>query len=258
MKVFRSPSKNLAYLVYRIISPILDPVKFYTGVTGYIWFIRDLLAYKLKSPSSRLLTQNLYPVLDEKISFTPFDAHYYYQQLWVFEQVMNSKPSEHVDIASTYQMSGYLSKIVRTTFIDLRPIDTSLKNLTIKRGSMLDLPYEDNAIESLSCLHSIEHVGLGRYGDPIDPNGTKKACKEIARVLAKKGKLYISTPIGREKICFNAHRIHRPETIQKYFSGLTLLSFSVVDDDGIFHENVDPKNFTNQNYACGMFLFTKK
>lgn len=246
------------YLIYRLVSPIIDPVKLYTGLIGYFWFTWDLIIYTIKSPSSRLLTSNIYPVLDEKVSFTPFDAHYYYQQLWVFEHVLKSKPKKHVDVASTYQMSGYLSKIVPTTFIDLRPIDTSLHNLEIKRGDMLHLPYEDRSVMSLSCLHSIEHVGLGRYGDALDPMGTKKACKELSRVLAKGGKLYISTPIGKDRICFNAHRIHTPKRIISYFNQLELVAFSVVDDSGVFHEQARPEDYRSQNYACGMFLFERK
>lgn len=99
---------------------------------------------------------------------------------------------------------------------------------------------------------------MGRYGDPIDPLGTKKACLELSRTLARGGKLYLSAPIGKSRVCFNAHRVHTPQTILKYCKGLKLLSFSVVDDEGKFHENVDYSKYTHANYACGMFLFTKK
>jgi hypothetical protein len=32
----------------------------------------------------------------------------------------------------------------------------------------------DGYCDSLSCLHALEHFGLGRYGDPIDPRGHEK------------------------------------------------------------------------------------
>lgn len=257
MKIFKSPAKNYLYFFYRLLNPIFDPLKLYTGITGYLWFFRDIFKYKLRDPSARIFNLNLYPVVDGKISFTPFDAHYYYQQLWVFEHVLKNKPRSHIDVASTYQMSGYLSKIVKTTFIDLRPIESQLKNLTVKRGDMLHMPYKDNSVMSLSCLHSIEHVGLGRYGDALDPEGTKKACVELARVLAKKGRLYISTPVGKERLCFNAHRIFDPKTIINYFKNLKLLNFSVVDDEGLFHQDVQTTKYKSLNYGCGMFEFTK-
>ena len=258
MKVYNSPVKDTSYFLYRLISPVFDPIHFIQGVTGYVWFIRDLISYKLKDPKAKLLTRNLFPILDEKVSFTPFDAQYYHQQLWVFEHVFKKKPKLHVDIASTYELSGYLSKIVKTKFIDYRPIKANLKNLIIERGDILNLDIPENSIESLSCLHTAEHIGLGRYGDPLDPQGTEKACKSLSRILAKNGRLYFSLPIGKERICFNAHRVHSPLTILKYFNKLTLVSFSVVDDEGVFKENVNPRDYTTGNYSCGMFLFTKK
>ena len=258
MKIYKSENKNIQYFLYRLVKPIFDPVKFYQGITGYFWYLKDVIKYNSLSAKKISFDTNLFPILDEKVSFTPFDAHYFYQQLWVFENVLKRKPKGHVDIGSTYEMSGYLSKIVKTKFIDYRPINASLKNLEIERGDILNLDAENNSIQSLSCLHTAEHIGLGRYGDPIDPLGTKKACKELSRVLAKNGMLYFSLPIGKERICFNAHRVHSPLTIVKYFDNLKLVSFSVIDDEGNFYENVDYKPYAKANYSCGLFLFTKK
>jgi len=257
MKRYKSNSKNYAYLAYRLIKPIFDPIHFVQGCYGYVWYLTDLLKFKNKAPSIPISLVNLFPVLDEKVSFTPFDAHYFFQQIWVFQNILKSRPHDHVDVASTYELSGYLSTIVPTTFIDLRPIDSQLPNLTIKRGDILDLPYKDNGIQSLSCLHVVEHIGLGRYGDPIDPEGTEKACKELARVLKKGGKLYFSTPIGKNRVCFNAHHIHTPNEITKFFNDLKLLEFSVVNDEGKYIKKTDYKKYNNADYSCGMFVFTK-
>lgn len=257
MKKFKSKPKNLAFLAYRLIKPIFDPILFFHGIYGYTWFIRDLLSFKQKSPDSKISFLDVYPLLHEKVSFTPFDAHYFFQQIWVFKNVLKVKPKEHVDVASTYQMSGYLSTIVPTTFIDLRPIDSQMENLTIKRGDILNLPYKDNEVRSLSCLHVIEHIGLGRYGDPIDPDGTKKACEELARVLSKGGRLYLSTPIGKNRICFNAHHIHTPEEIIGFCKNLKLVEFSVIDDNRKFKSNTDYHKYNKAEYSCGLFEFTK-
>lgn len=257
MKRFKSKPKNLAYLGYRLIKPVFDPIHFLQGIYGYVWYIRDLISFKNQSPKTPVKSIDLFPVLDEKVSFTPFDAHYFFQQIWVFKNVLKSQPKSHVDVASTYELSGYLSTIVPTTFIDLRPIDSQLDNLTIKRGDILNLPYDDNELKSMSCLHVVEHIGLGRYGDPIDPDGTEKACKELARVLAKGGMLYFSTPIGKNRVCFNAHHIHSPSELLTYFKDLKLIEFSVVDDTGVFKINTDYRRYNSADYACGMFVFTK-
>ncbi len=257
MRVYKSKNKNTLLFIYRMASPIIDPIRFYHGVTGYFWYIRDLIKHNALSKNKIGFDMNLFPILDEKVSLTPFDAHYFYQQLWVFENVLKNKPKEHVDVASTYEMSGYLSKIVKTKFVDIRPIRTKIKNLEIIDGNILNLKFKNSSVPSLSSLHVIEHIGLGRYGDTIDPLGTKKACVELSRILAKGGRLYLSTPIGKERICFNAHRINSPQTIIKYCRGLKLVSFSVVDDEGEFHENVNYEDYKNLNYGCGMFFFTK-
>lgn len=257
MKVFKSKSKNFAYFLYRIISPVFDPIRLLQGIYGYVWYVKDLITYKTIAPATKLLSTNLFPVLNEKTSLTSFDAQYFYHPIWAFNRIIKSNPKEHVDIASDYRFSGYLSNFVKTTFIDIRPIKTSLINLAIKKGSALALPYKENSISSLSCLHVIEHIGLGRYGDTIDPQGSIKACNEFRRVLKKGGLLYLATPIGREKICFNAHRIFNPETIVNYLKPLILIEFSVITDEEKYLQYVSPKNYTSQNYACGLFIFKK-
>lgn len=257
MRAFKNRKKNLLYFLYRIISPIFDPLRFYLGVTGYLWFLRDLTIYKIKDPRAKLFNLNLFPTLHDKTKFTPFDSHYFYQQLWVFDNILKRKPKLHIDVGSTYQMSGYISKITKAKFIDIRPAKAKLKNLSIEKGNILGLDLEDNSVESLSCLHVIEHIGLGRYGDRIDPAGPEKAARELSRVLAKGGFLYISTPVGKERIHFNAHRVFNPTAILKYFKNLKPVSFSVVDDAGKFREKVSPAEFKSSTYACGMFLFKK-
>lgn len=257
MKVFKSKSKNFAYFLYRITSPVFDTIKFIQGVYGYAWYLKDLIAYKTVAPATKLLNANLFPVLSEKTPLTIFDAQYFYHPIWAFNRIINNKPKEHVDIASDYRVSGYLSNFIKTTFIDIRPVKISLKNLEIKKGSAIALPYKDSSISSLSCLHVIEHIGLGRYGDPIDPNGTIKACKEFKRVLKKEGLLYLAVPIGREKICFNAHRVFNPDTIINYLQPLMLVEFSVITDEEKYLQFVSPKKYANQDYACGLFIFKK-
>jgi hypothetical protein len=103
----------------------------------------------------------------------------------------------------------------------------------------------------------IEHIGLGRYGDPIDPDGSIKAALELQRILHASGKLYLSLPIGRERICFNAHRVHAPETVVSLFPKLKLIEFSFVNDEGQFLEKQQLQTAKNLDYGCGLFMFEK-
>jgi hypothetical protein len=115
----------------------------------------------------------------------------------------------------------------------------------------------DQSVASLSCLHVVEHIGLGRYGDPLDPHGTRRACAELARVLAPGGYLYLSTPVGRERVCFNAHRIHDPRTIPEYLSQLDLVDLSIVDDSGALSSGVSADEGSSLLYGCGLYRFRR-
>jgi len=110
---------------------------------------------------------------------------------------------------------------------------------------------------SLSCLNVAEHIGLGRYGDRLDPCGTEKACRELSRVLGPNGDLYFSLPVGYQRLCFNAHRIHSPSQIVRHFEGLDLIECAGVDDSGQFWRHQDVDAFERQTYACGFFHFRK-
>lgn len=228
------------------------------NIPKYISYFSALRQYKGMNGAENISAHDLYPVLDEKTSTTSFDTHYFYQDIWAFRKIFESGAKAHVDVGSKVDYVGFLSAITQTTFIDIRPLVTDLTNLESKSGSILAMPYPDNSISSLSCLHVAEHIGLGRYGDPLDPLGTVKACKELQRVLAPGGNLYFALPIGRPRVCFNAHRIHSTDQILEYFSGLKLVEFSFVNDKGHFLQNTQPEIAQDAKYGCGLFQFTKQ
>jgi SAM-dependent methyltransferase len=204
--------------------------------------------------------QDSYPCLTDWTPATPFDAHYFYQAGWVARKLTESKPAWHVDIGSSVMMIGVMSAIVPTVFVDYRPFGAQMAGLVTTAGDLLALPFIDEGVYSLSCLHVIEHVGLGRYGEPINPQGSIKAAQELVRVLAVGGRLFVSTPIGRERIAFNAHRVFAPETVLTMFDDLQLVDYAMVDDQGTFRPGIHPAQVqvSNCEYACGMFHFVKK
>ena len=203
---------------------------------------------------------NLYYVTYEK--FMPagiMQGHYFFQDIWAAEKVFQKKPQLHIDIAS--RIDGFVAHLLpfcKVEYVDIRKMDSTLSNLVFKEGSILQLPYPDNSVTSLSCLHVIEHIGLGRYGDPIDPEGFAKAAAELVRVLAPGGHLYFGTPIGEEKLYFDAHRVFAVETILQLFQGLVLEEFSLINDRarGII-PNASYTDANNCKYGCGLFAFTK-
>ena len=221
-------------------------------------FIVHYVRYVRASQGVAPKLADMQPCLGDWASHTPFDAHYFYQGAWLARRLAKQAPAKHVDIGSSVLTIGVLSAHVDTVFVDFRPIKANLSGLTPLAGNILELTFADGSIPSLSCLHVIEHIGLGRYGDPIDPLGSVKAATELQRVLGPGGRLYLSLPVGRQRICFNAHRVHAPVAVLEMFSQLKLLEFSLVDDEGGFHENTPVNDAAQQEYACGMFLFEKQ
>jgi hypothetical protein len=132
-----------------------------------------------------------------------------------------------------------------------------VSNFSVIEGSLNKLPFKSKTVQSLSCLHVIEHIGLGRYGDPIDAKGAQKACVELERILAANGTLYLSVPVGKPRIEFNAHRILDPRAVTILFPSCHLIDFSFVDDKGILHANVPLSAARQSHYACGMFRLKK-
>jgi len=227
------------------------------NIPKYLKFFSELRQYERMAGAEKINQRDLYPCMDDRTSTTGFDTHYFYQDIWAFRKIFESGTKTHVDVGSKVDYVGFISSIAQTTFIDIRPLITDLPNLESKAGSILNMPYEDRSIPSLSCLHVAEHIGLGRYGDPLDPLGTVKACRELQRVLAPGGNLYFGLPIGKPRVCFNAHRIHSPDQILEYFSELHLVEFSFVNDKGHFLQNIDLNAGRDAKYGCGLFQFTK-
>lgn len=221
-------------------------------------FISHWRRYASTAHGQPMPFSDMQPCLGDWSTHTPFDAHYFYQGAWLSRMLAESKPARHIDIGSSVLTMSVLSATVDTIFVDYRPLKANLPGLDSVAGNILHLPFPSESAESLSCLHVIEHIGLGRYGDPIDPMGSVKAAIELQRILKPGGKLYLSLPVGRERVCFNAHRVHSPNSVLDMFSGLKLLSFSVVDDQGFFTENSMMSSAEKLEYGCGMFVFERE
>jgi len=220
-------------------------------------YFRALKEYRKLDPKAKISINDLQPCLGDWTVATPFDPHYFYQGAWTARKLKKTAPEKHVDIASSVLMVSVLSGFVDTIFVDYRPLRANLSGLTSIPGDILSLPFEDGSINSLSCLHVMEHIGLGRYGDPLDPLGSLKAAQELQRVLAQGANLFVSLPIGFERICFNAHRVHSPCSVLRLFASLRLIDFSFIDDDGKFHENSATDQAKSLEYGCGLFHFQK-
>ena len=128
----------------------------------------------------------LYPCLyDKTIQTKKLQPVYFYQDAWAFERIVASKPTAHIDIGSHHKFVAFLSKVVNLTMVDFRPLSLKMDSINFIEGDILNLPFANESISSLSSLCVIEHIGLGRYGDCLYRNGSENALKEITRVMKK-------------------------------------------------------------------------
>lgn len=225
------------------------------------WFYECLKKFKEKDLDQRfgiIKEEDFYPCLDDCTSKTGFDAHYTYHPAWALRILAQTKPEVHVDISSSLNFCTTLSAFIPTEFYDYRPAQLNLSNLKCGRADLCKLHFDDNSIKSLSCMHVVEHIGLGRYGDEIDPDGDLKSISELKRVLAVGGDLLFAVPIAQKpKIQFNGNRVYSYDMIMDYFKGYELKNFALINDDGDFLESAKEKDVQGKFYSCGCFWFKK-
>ena len=234
-------------------------IRFPKKVIRFFQYLGELSRFK-KNNDRRLSvhTKDMYPCLKDKISKTPFDHQYIYHPAWAARILAHTKPEYHIDISSILSFSTIVSAFVPVKFYDYRPADLKLNNLESGFADLKKLGFPDNSVPSLSCMHTIEHIGLGRYGDEIDPQGDIRSINELKRVLKPGGDLLFVTPVGRPRVEFNAHRIYSFEQIVEYFSPLYLKEFSLIPGAGDLIVNSDPALVKEQEYGCGCFWFKKQ
>lgn len=203
----------------------------------------------------------LYPIISDKYAENSGMDEYFWQDLWAAQYIIFEGIQEHYDIGS--RVDGFIAHLlaanIKVNMIDVRSFPGKVRNLytIVDDATMMD-HFEDNSISSLSALCSLEHFGLGRYGDPVDPEACFKCFEQIQKKLKKGGKLYISVPVATDRVQFNAHRIFYAETIIKNFSQLNLVEYSAIMDRKIYYNvGIHTYDHLENNYAVGLFRFEK-
>jgi hypothetical protein len=161
-------------------------------------------------------------------------------------------------IVIIFIICSIVSAFVPVQFFDFRPPSLQLDNLKVGQVDLKKMHFPDNSVPSLSCMHVIEHIGLGRYGDELDAAGDRNAAGELQRVVSKNGTLLIVLPMGRKRIRFNAHRIYDKETVLDLFPQMKLIEFAFIpDNEQNGHLLIDPASIIGIE-GCGCFLFKKE
>lgn len=190
-------------------------------------------------------------------------GQYFFQDLMVARWIYERRPVSHIDVGS--RVDGFVAHVavfMKILILDLRDVDSTDPNIEFqKRDIMVDDPKWWDSTESLSCLHALEHFGLGRYGDSIDFEGHVVGFRNMAKMLKLGGVFYFSVPIGaKQRIEFDAHRVFSLPYLLSLIrdNGLMVADFHYVDDKGLLHTSVpvhsDDASLTfNLRNGCGIF-----
>ena len=209
----------------------------------------------------------LYPCYEDKNENAGgLEFHYFYQDLYAAQRIYKNQPQNHIDIGS--RISGFIAHVAsfrEVEVLDIRPLEDVIQNVKFKQCDLMNLnPDFLECTDSISCLHALEHFGLGRYGDPLCADGYLSGFQNIHKMLKPGGKFYFSVPMGKQRIEFHAHRVfslqYLLEMINPYFE---VDAFSYIDDKNRFYENVSisEKDISDNfgcRFGCAIFELTKK
>ena len=248
----------------------VNPLIMWKSIIGVPFFIKDLCVFqfqKYTSNESKYFSFGLpFPILDERFKESgSINGHYFHQDLLVAQRIFENKPIIHLDIGS--RVDGFIAHVAsyrKIEVLDIRETKVKFENISFKVADLMNFDKSLlNYCDSLSCLHALEHFGLGRYNDPIKFDGYLDGLDSMHQILKKGGKFYLSIPIGKQRVEFNAHRVFSIRYLLELFKGKYLVDFfSFVDDKGNFYKHVKLKDEAiNKNfdceYGCGIFEMTK-
>ena len=247
----------------------IDPLKTWAGLRGFPQFVRDLSKFRCGYRGKLILN----PYLGDRYKEGGSTKNeYFWQDLLVAQRISRAQPLRHVDVGS--RIDGFVAHVASFRAIevfDIRPVDSLIPGVKFTQADLMSADSvatlcagNDGYCDSLSCLHAIEHFGLGRYGDPVNPLGYQRGVENLAKLLQPGGRLYLSTPIGIERVEFNANWVFDPNTILNisHAVGLRLDELTVLDQQGGQEAVLNPTQqrldaLAHEHYRLGIFHFVK-
>lgn len=245
-----------------------DPQRLARAVSGLPVYTKNFVALRQqRQAGDGFAFGRPFPCLNDRSAESgTARGHYFHQDLLAASRIFRANPEKHVDVGS--RVDGFVAHVASfrpIVVVDVRENPEAVRNISFVRADMMaELPPElVGACDSLSCLHALEHFGLGRYGEPIRWDGHLIGLRNLGRMLQPRGTLYFSTPIGPQRIEYNAHRVFSLSYLLAQFAGAyEITDFSYVDDAGRLHESValSPDAVADNfgcTYGCGIFELTK-
>jgi len=243
----------------------INPIRFINSIRGLPFYLFDYIKFNhiYRGPIS------IMPCLHDRFDTAGASrSEYFWQDLLVARYIYKNNPTKHVDVGS--RLDGFIAHLASfrdVEVFDIRPMIDTIPGVTFTKLDVMSSnaikQFGNGYCDSLSCLHTIEHFGLGRYGDEINPDGYKIGLRNIIELLKPGGIFYLSTPIGKQRIEFNANWVFDPASIISIAKnkGLILDEFITIEKGKYTRHEVIHKelinNFSIKHYCLGIFIFRK-
>ena len=228
-------------------------------------FVRHLMVFWQKGGKVNALQ----PIVSTYTGTMAGSAHggYFHQDLMVANHIFLHNPRHHITVGS--RLDGFVAHVASfrpIEVMDIRPLKSSgYVNIEFTQQDILqDVSAYAESTDSLSCLSTMQHLGMGRYGGEIDPNGHIKGFRNLYKILQTAGTLYIGLPLSdQNRVVFNQCRHFHPLDIVSWAPELPLklIKFDFVGYNGTLYQNADlydlPEQLTwqgsKEKYGLGYF-----
>jgi hypothetical protein len=241
----------------------LDPRRMLRSLRGIPRYLLDLVRFRAQYDGRLGLQPCLYDWYEEGGTS---NNEYFWQDLHVAQKIFLANPQRHVDVGS--RLDGFVAHVAafrQIEVFDIRPVSTVIPGVIFRQADLMNPQgLQTVSCDSVSCLHALEHFGLGRYGDPIDADGHATGLRHLAQLLVPAGTLYLAVPVGRARVAFNANRVFDPADLLRLAAadGLTLVSLVWLEPGQLpavsAHLEADLHYLSGRDYALGIFTFSKQ
>ncbi len=152
----------------------------------------------------------------------------------------------------------------RVVCIDVREWPVTWPNLEFVKCDLAEVDFAIESFDVITLVSTIEHVGLGTYGDKEDVDGDIKGVAMLRKYLRPKGMMILTVPFGKPSILFPFHRIYDNSRFSRLTSGFSILDkrcFGPVDKPNVYRPCSEKEAYgvdTYRSYAVICALLEKE
>ena len=233
------------------------------GLKNFFPYLRDFFYFCSRTKEVMRFLPSLH---DKGKESGGSSSEYFIQDLFVAQLLYKLKASRILDVGS--RVDGFVSNVASYSNVDIcdiRPLKTSFKNIKFIKIDICQPVIKQNLLKKykyVTCLHALEHFGLGRYGDNLSPDSYKNAVLNLSNLMSNDGLLFLSVPVGKSRVEFNSHRVFDAKSLLEVCIAynLKLYRFFTIFNTKLVEHNVKDINYRKiirDNYALGIFIFKK-